>query len=96
MSVLAWLVFGGVSGGIVWLIGRRQKPPVDNLVVPAAYVSVLITIAVHIAWGFYDGFARVLALALVTVPAVWLPTFFGGLVANFMWRRRVAKKVPAA
>jgi hypothetical protein len=88
-----WLILGGVSAAAFWFVDLRRRSEGEPSWVMAAVVALAVTIAAHALVALTSGFY--FPLALVSVPAVWLPCFLSSIVVGFLWQRHAAKSKPA-
>jgi len=86
-----WVVLGGVSGVLFWLADLRRRSEGEPSVLVAAAVAFLVALAAHVVLALTTDMRSVLALALVSFPAVWLPCFIVNLIARFIWLRQAAR-----
>ena len=86
-----WIVFAGISVALFWLVDLRRRSEGEPSVLVAAGVALLVTIAAHVVLALTTDVPTVLALAVVSVPAVWLPCFIANLAARFNWLRQATR-----
>ncbi len=86
-----WVILGGVSGGLFWLIDLRRRSAGQPSILAAVAVAFQVALGAHAVLALTTDWRSVLALALVSFPAVWLPCFIGSLVARFIWLRQAAR-----
>ena len=87
------LIFGGASAAVFWFVDLRRRSEGEPSWVTAAVVAFAVTIAALGLLALTSGFS--LPLALISVPAVWLPCFLANIVVGFLWHRHAAKSRPA-
>ena len=80
----------GANVVLFWVAVLRRHPPADLSLVGAVAVALLVAVALHLVSGVVNGFPQVLALIVLSLPAVWLQGFLVNLVARFFWRRHAS------
>jgi hypothetical protein len=90
-SVLGFLVVLGANGLLFWSFVLKRRVSSEMSLFGAVAVALLVSLAIHFLGGLVDGFAKTFALAILSIPLVWLQGFLTNLVVRFVWEKRVPK-----
>jgi hypothetical protein len=88
-SIFGLLLVFGANSLLFWILCLRRRASSQVSLLGAVVVALVVSVMVHVAGGLADRFPQAFALAVISIPFVWLQGFLTNLAVRFLWEKRV-------
>ncbi len=90
-SLFGLLLVIGANNLLLWILFLRRRVSPEVSLFGAVVVALVVSVVIHVAGGLADGFPQAFALAVISIPFVWLQGRLTNLALRFIWEKRVLK-----